>query len=38
MTVVVTRTVRAADGRLIRRDRWTSVYRWLEGVVLDGTA
>ena len=38
MTVVVTRTVRAADGRLIRRDRWTSVYRWLDGLVLDGTA
>jgi vancomycin resistance protein YoaR len=38
MTVVVTRTVRAADGHLIRRDRWTSVYRWLEGIVLDGTA
>ncbi len=38
MTVVVTRTVRAADGHIIRRDRWMSVYRWLEGVVLDGTA
>ena len=38
MTVVVTRTVRAADGRLIRHDRWTSVYRWLDGLVLDGTA
>ena len=38
MTVVVTRTVRAADGHLIRRDRWMSVYRWLDGIVLDGTA
>jgi vancomycin resistance protein YoaR len=38
MTVVITRTVRAADGHLIRRDRWTSVYRWLEGIVRDGTA
>jgi VanW like protein len=38
MTVVVTRTVRATDGHLIRRDRWTSVYRWLDGLVLDGTA
>ncbi len=37
MTVIVTRTVRAADGYLIRRDRWTSVYGWLDGLVLDGT-
>ena len=37
MTVVVTRTVRAADGHVLRRDRWVSAYRWLEGVVLDGT-
>ncbi len=37
MTVVVTRTVRAADGHMMRRDRWTSVYRWLGGLVLDGT-
>ena len=37
MTVVVTRTVRAADGSVLRRDRWLSTYRWLEGVVLDGT-
>ena len=38
MTVVVTRTVRAADGHVIHHDRWTSVYRWLDGVILDGTA
>jgi vancomycin resistance protein YoaR len=37
MTVVVTRTVMAADGHTTRRDRWTSVYRWLGGLVLDGT-
>ena len=38
MTVVVTRTVRAADGHVMRHDRWTSVYRWLDGLVLDGSA
>lgn len=37
MTVVVKRTVRAADGSVVRRDRWVSAYRWLEGLVLDGT-
>jgi hypothetical protein len=36
MTVVVKRTVRDADGRIVRRDRWMSVYRWLGGTVLDG--
>ncbi len=37
MTVVVKRTVRAADGQVLRRDTWVSVYRWLDGLVLDGT-
>jgi VanW like protein len=37
MTVLVTRTVRDADGHLLRRDRWVSVYRRLDGLVLDGT-
>ena len=37
MTVVVKRTVRDANGRLLHRDRWVSVYRWLGGTVLDGT-
>lgn len=37
MTVVVTRTVRRGDGRILRRDRWVSVYRRLDGLVLDGT-
>ncbi len=36
MTVSVTRTVRDADGRLLRHDRWVSVYRRLDGLVLDG--
>lgn len=36
MTVVVSRTVRDATGRLVHRDRWVSVYRWLGGTVLDG--
>jgi vancomycin resistance protein YoaR len=36
MTVVVRRTVRDAGGHVLRRDRWVSRYRWLEGVVLDG--
>jgi len=30
-------TWRDADGRLLRHDHWVSVYRWLEGLVLDGT-
>jgi len=34
--VVVTRTVRDANGHVLRRDRWVSVYRWLGGLVLDG--
>jgi hypothetical protein len=37
MTVVVRRIVRDAAGHVLHRDRWVSVYRWLEGVVLDGT-
>jgi hypothetical protein len=37
MTVVVTRTVRDASGRVIDHDRWVSVYRPLAGLVLDGT-
>jgi hypothetical protein len=37
MTVIVTRTVRDADGHLLRRDRWVSTYRRLIGLVLDGT-
>jgi len=36
MSVVVTRTVRDANGHVLRRDRWVSVYRWLGGLVLDG--
>jgi len=38
MTVIVTRTVRDADGHLLHRDRWVSTYRRLIGLVLDGTA
>ena len=38
MTVIVTRTVRDADGHLLHRDRWVSKYRRLIGLVLDGTA
>ena len=38
MTVVVTRTVRDADGHVIHRDRWVSTYRRRIGLVLDGTA
>ena len=37
MTVIVTRTVRDADGRLLHRDRWVSTYRRLIALVLDGT-
>jgi hypothetical protein len=37
MTVVVRRIVRDAAGHVLHHDRWVSVYRWLEGVVLDGT-
>ena len=37
MTVVVTRTVRDASGHVIDHDRWVSVYRPLDGRVLDGT-
>ena len=37
MTVVVTRTVRDASGHVIHHDRWVSVYRPLDGRVLDGT-
>jgi len=37
MTVIVTRTVRDASGRIIHQDRWVSVYRPLDGLVLDGT-
>jgi hypothetical protein len=38
MTVIVTRTVRDADGHLLHYDRWVSTYRRLIGLVLDGTA
>jgi vancomycin resistance protein YoaR len=38
MTVVVTRTVRDASGRVVHHDRWMSVYRPLDGLVLDGTS
>ena len=38
MTVIVTRTVRDADGHLLHRDRWVSTYRRLIGLVLDGKA
>jgi hypothetical protein len=38
MTVIVTRTVRDADGHLLHHDRWVSTYRRLIGLVLDGTA
>ncbi len=37
MTVVVTRIVRDDGGRVLHRDRWVSVYRRLDGLVLDGT-
>jgi hypothetical protein len=37
MTVIVTRTVRDGAGHLLRRDRWVSIYRPLDGLVLDGT-
>ena len=37
MTVVVKRIVRDRGMHLLRRDRWVSVYRWLGGLVLDGT-
>ena len=37
MTVAVTRIVRDDGGRIIHRDRWVSVYRRLDGLVLDGT-
>jgi hypothetical protein len=38
MTVVVTRTVSDANGRMIHHDRWVSSYRPLTGIVLDGTS
>ena len=37
MNVIVTRTVRDASGRIVHHDRWVSVYRPLDGLVLDGT-
>jgi vancomycin resistance protein YoaR len=37
MTVVVTRTVRDASGHVIHHDRWVSIYRPLDGLVLEGT-
>jgi vancomycin resistance protein YoaR len=37
MTVIVTRTVRDNAGHLLRRDRWVSTYRPLDGLILDGT-
>jgi VanW like protein len=37
MTVIVRRVVRDAAGQVLHRDRWVSVYRWLEGTVLVGT-
>jgi vancomycin resistance protein YoaR len=37
MTVEVRRVVRDPAGHVLHRDRWVSVYRWLEGIVLDGT-
>jgi vancomycin resistance protein YoaR len=36
MTVVVIRTVRDGGGHVLRPDKWTSVYRWLDGLILDG--
>jgi hypothetical protein len=36
MTVSVSRIVRDVEGRVLHRDRWVSVYRWLGGLVLDG--
>jgi hypothetical protein len=37
MRVLVTRTVRDADGRILHRDRWVSNYRPLAGLVHYGS-
>jgi hypothetical protein len=37
MIVIVRRTVRDAAGHVLHHDRWVSIHRPLDGLVLDGT-